>query len=154
MSVQYVCMSAGKVKCQFFSVFFCFFPNRGNLSTISMVAQEKKQKNVSFYVVCMYVRPKLTFVSFFSVFFCPPSPKEFEIVLAFIFVNFCANLCGNLCITYYFRKILRKILLDFLQCIYFHKYMRKNLQKPLQKFQRLQKFPQEFVIFFAAHKNP
>ena len=25
MSVKYVCMSAGKVKCQFF---FCFFPNR------------------------------------------------------------------------------------------------------------------------------
>ena len=50
------------------SVSFCFFPNRSNLLTISMVAQEKKQKNVSFYVVCMYVRPKLTFVSFFLFF--------------------------------------------------------------------------------------
>ena len=29
----------------------------------------KKHKNVSFYGVCMYVRPKLTFVSFFM-FFC------------------------------------------------------------------------------------
>ena len=36
-----------------------------------MVAWEKKHKNVSFYGVCMYVRPKLTFVSFFYVlFFC------------------------------------------------------------------------------------
>ena len=33
-----------------------------------MVAWEKKQKNVSFYGVCMYVRPKLTFVSFFMFF--------------------------------------------------------------------------------------
>ena len=31
--------------------------------------RKKKQKNVSFYVVCMYLRPKLTFVSFFLVFF-------------------------------------------------------------------------------------
>ena len=33
----------------------------------------KKQKNVSFYGVYMYVRPKLTFVSFFM-FFYAPSP--------------------------------------------------------------------------------
>ena len=59
-------MSGGKVKCQ---LFYVFFPNSSNLSTISMVAQEKKQKNVSFYVVCMYVRPKLTFVRFFFCFF-------------------------------------------------------------------------------------
>ena len=48
-------MSARKVKCQFFSLFF--FPNRTNLSTILMVAWKKKQKNVSFYGICMYVRP-------------------------------------------------------------------------------------------------
>merc|ERR1712082_588915 len=40
-----------------------------------MVAKEKKHKNVSFYGVCMYVRPKLTFVSFFLCFFFAPSPK-------------------------------------------------------------------------------
>ena len=34
----------------------------------------KKQKNVSFYGVCMYVRPKLTFVSFYFCFFAP-SPQ-------------------------------------------------------------------------------
>ena len=51
------------------------FSNRSNLSTISMVAQEKKQKNVSFYGVCMYVRPKVTFVSFSSVFFYAPFPN-------------------------------------------------------------------------------
>ena len=31
----------------------------------------KKHKNVSFYGVCMYVRPKLTFVSFFMFFLHP-----------------------------------------------------------------------------------
>ena len=31
----------------------------------------KKQKNVSFYGVCMYVRPKLTFVCFYFCFFAP-----------------------------------------------------------------------------------
>ena len=35
----------------------------------------KKQKNVSFYGVCMYVRPKLTFVSFYFCFFIAPFPK-------------------------------------------------------------------------------
>ena len=67
---MYVCQPK-IVKCQFF---LCFFPNSSNLSTISMVAQEKKHKNVSFYGVCMYVRPKLTFVSFFMFFFAP-SPQ-------------------------------------------------------------------------------
>ena len=62
----FVCMSAENSK---MLVFLCFFPNSSNLSTISMVAQEKKHKNVSFYGVCMYVRPKLTFVSFFLCFF-------------------------------------------------------------------------------------
>ena len=61
-----VCMSAENRK---MLVFLCFFPNSSNLSTISMVAKEKKHENVSFYGVCMYVRPKLTFVSFFYVFF-------------------------------------------------------------------------------------
>ena len=41
-----------------------------------MVAWEKKHKNVSFYGVCMYVRPKLTFVSFFMSFFFAPFPKR------------------------------------------------------------------------------
>ena len=31
---------------------------------------EKNRKKVSFYGVCMYVRPKLTFVSFYFCFFC------------------------------------------------------------------------------------
>ena len=71
MSVQYVCMSAGKVKCQFF---FCFFSNRSNLSTNSMVAQKKKTEKCQF-LWSMYVWPKLTFVSFFC-FFCAPFPKS------------------------------------------------------------------------------
>ena len=56
-------------------VFLCFFPNSSNLSTISMVAQEKNRKILVFMLyVCMYVRPKLTFVSLFFCFFNAPSP--------------------------------------------------------------------------------
>ena len=55
-------MSAGKVKCQFFSV---FFPTEVIYRLFQWSLRKKKQKNVSFYGVCMYVRPKLTFVSFF-----------------------------------------------------------------------------------------
>ena len=63
-------------KCQFsmyvgrqseMSVFFCFFPNSSNIQFFQW-SLEKKLKNVSFYGVCIYVRPKLTFVSFFLVF--------------------------------------------------------------------------------------
>ena len=46
-----------------------FLPNYAHFSSFLMVAWEKKQKNVSFYGVCMYVRPKLTFVSFYFCFF-------------------------------------------------------------------------------------
>ena len=63
-NVSLVCMYVGR-KSEMSVFVFCFFPSRSNLSTISMVALEKKQKNVSFYGVCMYVRPKQTFVSFF-----------------------------------------------------------------------------------------
>ena len=66
-SMYVVCMSAGNSEMLVFlsvfsqqCAFFKFFNGRVG----------KKQKNVSFYGVCMYVRPKLTFVSFFSVSFC------------------------------------------------------------------------------------
>ena len=41
-NVSLVCMYVGR-KSEM-SVFFCFFPNRSNLSTISMVAWEKNRK--------------------------------------------------------------------------------------------------------------
>ncbi len=69
----YVCMSAGNSEMLvFLSV---FFSNNAHFSSFLMVAWGKKQKNVSFYGVCMYVRPKLTFVSFYFCFFAP-SPKQ------------------------------------------------------------------------------
>ena len=50
---------------------FCFFPpNNAHFSCFLMVAWEKKTEKVSFYGVCMYVRPKLTFASFYFCFFC------------------------------------------------------------------------------------
>ena len=51
-------------------VFFLFFPNNVHFLSFFMVAWEKKkQKNVFFMEYGMYIRPKLTFVSFF-LFFC------------------------------------------------------------------------------------
>ena len=54
---------------------FCFFLQGRRAFSLPFCAffncrlEKKTLKNVSFYGVCMYVRPKLTFVSFFSVFF-------------------------------------------------------------------------------------
>ena len=63
----YVCMSAGKSEMLvFISV---FFPINADFSSFFNGHLGKKQKNVSFYGVCMYVRPKLTFVSFYFCFF-------------------------------------------------------------------------------------
>ena len=59
-------MSAGKVKCQFFSV---FFPTEVIYRLFQWSLRKKTEK--CFYVVCMYVRPKLTFVSFFCFFMHP-----------------------------------------------------------------------------------
>ena len=50
------------------SVFFCFFFPTEVIYRLFQWSLRKKQKNVSFYGVCMYVRPKLTFVSFFCFF--------------------------------------------------------------------------------------
>ena len=72
-NVSLVCMYVGR-KSEM-SVFFLFFPPTVVIYRLfQWSVRKKKQKNVSFYVVCMYVRPKLTFVSFFFCFFCPPSP--------------------------------------------------------------------------------
>ena len=67
-NVSLVCMYVGrKSEILAFSVF------SPTVVLTDTVAREK-QKNDSFYGVCMYVRPKLTFVSFFSVFFHAPFP--------------------------------------------------------------------------------
>ena len=64
--ISFNCLSVLLVKCRqnggatsIFDGFIDYF--NGRLG--------EKQKNVSFYGVCMYVRPKLTFVSFFLFFF-------------------------------------------------------------------------------------
>ena len=69
----YVCMSAGNSEILVFisvfsqqCAFFEFF--NGRLG--------KKTENVSFYGVCMYVRPKLTFVSFYFWFILHLSLRE------------------------------------------------------------------------------
>ena len=59
----YVCMSAGKSEMLvFISV---FFPINADFSSVLMVTWEKNRKMLVFYGVCLYVRPKLTFVSFY-----------------------------------------------------------------------------------------
>ena len=82
----FVCMSAGNSEMLVFlsvfsqqCAFFKFF--NGRLG--------KKQKNVSFYGVCMYVRPKLTFVSFYFCFFCtfPLSRDESNLVMKVMIVK-------------------------------------------------------------------
>ena len=60
--VLYVCQA--KTNIWYFFLFFCTFFNIFNC-----LLEKKNQKNVSFYGVCMYVRPKLTFVSFYFCFF-------------------------------------------------------------------------------------
>ena len=50
-----VCMYGNSEMLVFISV---FFPNNAHFSSFSMVAWGKKQKNVSFYGVCMYVSRK------------------------------------------------------------------------------------------------
>ena len=42
-----------------------------HFSIFSIVTWKKKRKNVSFHGVCMYIRPKLTFVCFYFCFFAP-----------------------------------------------------------------------------------
>ena len=49
---MYVCMSVGNSE---MLVFLSVFPQQCEFSSFLMVAWEKKQKNVSFYGVCMYV---------------------------------------------------------------------------------------------------
>ena len=67
--ILYVCMSAGNS--EMLGFFLRFFPPTVVLTDNFPQSQGKKtQKNVSFYGVCMYVRPKLTFVSFFLCFSC------------------------------------------------------------------------------------
>jgi len=48
---------------------YMFFPQQYAFFKFFNGCLGKKQKNVSFYGVCMYVRPKLTFVSLFFCFF-------------------------------------------------------------------------------------
>ena len=64
----YVCMSA--LNSELLVFLSVFFPNNAHFSSFFNGRLGKKQKNVSFYGVCMYVRPKLTFVSFYFCFFC------------------------------------------------------------------------------------
>ena len=64
-NVSLVCMYVGR-KSEM-SGFFCFFfPTE---VIYGLFQWSLRKKNVSFYGVCMHVRPKLTFVSFFLVFF-------------------------------------------------------------------------------------
>ena len=71
-NVCFVCMYVGrKSEMLFFSSVFA--------PTVVLIdkfprPQGKKQKNVSFYGVCVYVRPKLTFV--FLCFFFEPFPDK------------------------------------------------------------------------------
>ena len=71
---MYVCQPK-IVKCLVF--FYVFFPTVVIYRLFQRSLRKKKHKNVSFYGVCMYVRPKLTFVSFFLCFFFAPFPKSF-----------------------------------------------------------------------------
>jgi len=58
---------------------YMFFPQQYAFFKFFNGCLGKKQKNVSFYGVCMYVRPKLTFVSLFFCFFCTfPSALYFS----------------------------------------------------------------------------
>ena len=74
MLVLYVCMYVGRNS--EILLFSSVFPPTVVLTDNFPRSQEKKQKNVSFYGVCMYVRPKLTFVSFFLFIFFAPFPKR------------------------------------------------------------------------------
>jgi hypothetical protein len=59
----YVCMSAGKSEMLvFISV---FFPINADFSSVLNGHLGKNRKMLVFYGVCLYVRPKLTFVSFY-----------------------------------------------------------------------------------------
>ena len=63
----YVCMSAGN--CEMLVFLSVFFPQQCTFfKFFNGCFGKKKQKNVSFYGVCMYVRPKLTFVIFYLFF--------------------------------------------------------------------------------------
>ena len=69
---MYVCLPE-IMKCWFFFLFLS--PTMCIFQVFLMVAWEKQQKMLIFFGVGMYVRPKLTFVSFFMFFFFAPSPK-------------------------------------------------------------------------------
>ena len=66
--MEYVCTAI----CQFFSVFF----QQKKFIDYFNGRLGKKQKNVSFYGVCMYVcKAKTDICQFFFCFFCPPFPN-------------------------------------------------------------------------------
>ena len=62
--VSFVCMYVGR-KSEMLVIISVFF-NSSFDRQFSTVAR----KNVSFYGVCIYVRPKLTFLNFFLFFLC------------------------------------------------------------------------------------
>ena len=103
---MYVCQPK-IVNCQFFYVFFPTVV----IYRLFQCSLRKKQKNVSLYVVCMYVRPK--HLSVFFCFFYAPFPKK-NFNFARIFVLFCS----------YFRRILLVFLLK--KCSYFACIFKKN----------------------------
>ena len=57
------------------SFFLFFFPTVVIYRLFQWSLQKKKQKHVSFYGVCMYVRPKLTLLVIFSVYFLCTFPE-------------------------------------------------------------------------------